>query len=229
MIFNPDIILSMDTNPLEKRPLMPSPNRPLDEQFSREVSPACQALYDETMKNPEFRPDEISGLQVGRILQIFARNAKNVLEIGTLTGLATLFMAEALPPGGKITTIDIEDGPAQALGRKYWDMAGVTEKINAMTGDALTVVPQLEDGTFDLVFIDGQNIQYQGYLKAVLLKVRSGGVIIIDDTLDGNLSAPVSERDKRTREFNQRLKKDSRLTHVVALNVGEGITIAVKK
>ena len=162
-------------------------------------------------------------------MQLFARQSRNALEIGTLTGLGTLFIAEALPPGGKVTTIDLEDGPAQALGRKYWDMAGVAGKIVKKTGDALVVIPEFKDGELDLVFIDGQNIQYQQYLDAVLSKVQPGGIVIVDDTLDGNLANPSTERDKRTAEFNQRLANDPRFSSVVALNVGEGITIAVKK
>jgi predicted O-methyltransferase YrrM len=221
----------MKSNPLEKSkpPEVFLPDKTLDEKFSKEVSPACLALYKATMEKPEFRPDEVSGLQVGRTLQIFARNARNVLEIGTLTGLGTLFIAEALPDGGKVTTIDLENGPAQELGRKYWNMSGVAGKIATKTGDALVVIPEFKDGELDLVFIDGQNIQYQEYLDAVLSKMRSGSIVIIDDTLDGDLSNPSTERDRRTLEFNQKLAKDPRFISVVALNVGEGITIAIKK
>ena len=198
---------------------------------SSKLSSGCVALFQTAqIHHLDKIREEISGPDVGRILQLFATNAKNVLEVGTLIGLGTMFIAEALPSNGKVTTVDIENGPAQELARRFWQDYGLLNKINAVWGrDILEFIPEIEDDSLDLVFVDAIKADYGKYLEAILPKVRSRGTFIFDDTLDGNMESPQTERDEAIVEFNGHLSRDRRFLYVNILDIGDGLTIAVKK
>lgn len=198
-------------------------------RFQRKPSTNCMLLETETYKQ-SLQANELSGSGVGLVLQLFAANSKNVLEIGTLTGLGTLYIAEALPEDGIVYTIDNDfDGPKKDLALKYWGESGLTQKIKQFDANASLIQEIFDEEFFDMVFIDGQNSEYQQYIEDVLPLVRSRGVIIIDDTLDGDLINPKTIREKNTATFNRNLYKDQSFLFVQIINVGEGLTIAIKK
>lgn len=196
---------------------------------SKKASLFCNELEIETHKQ-NVNPDEISGSEVGLVLQLFAANAKNVLEIGTLTGLGTLFIAEALPEGGTIHTLDNDFNELKkSVAFRYWTESGLTSKIKQYDASASLVQEMFDEEFFDMVFIDGQTIEYQDYIEGILPLVRSRGVIIIDDTLDGNMINPQLSKEISLAKFNVNLCYDQRFLFVQIINVGEGLTIAIKK
>ena len=129
------------------------------------------------------RPRMLSGRLQGRFLKMLCEliGAKRVLEIGTFTGYAALSMAEAMPEGGKVITIDIND-ELEELTCKYLEKSGLQEKVDFIIGDACSVVPNLNE-TFDLVFIDADKRSYSKYYDIVFDYVRKGGLIVADDVL----------------------------------------------
>ncbi len=189
----------------------------------------CQELEDET-RYKNLNADELSGSEVGLFLQLFASNAKNVLEIGTLTGLSTLYIAEALPEGGAVYTIDNDfNGPKKDLALKYWNKSGLMSKIKQFDANAKLIPDMFDEEFFDMVFIDGQSVEYQDYIEIVLPLVRPNGVIIIDDTLDGDMVNPIKPKEKSVSTFNKNLANDPRFLFVQILYICEGVTIAIKK
>ena len=178
------------------------------------------------------RPRMISGHLQGRILKMFCRmmNPRRVLEIGTYTGYATLCMAEGLPDGGLIHTIERNDEMEDFI-MKYLPLSPDKEKICLHFGDALDIVPKLGE-MFDMVFIDADKRHYRAYFEMVFPFVRSGGVILADNTLwDGKVVDQHSSSDQQTAgilNFNEKTKEDTRIEKVI-LPLRDGLTVMWKK
>ena len=178
------------------------------------------------------RPRMLSGHLQGRILKMFCRmlRPEKILEIGTYTGYATLCMAEALSDTGIIHTIEIDDELEDFI-RKYLDQSEYKEKIKLHIGDALNIVPELNE-TFDLVFIDADKRQYSKYYDLVFDKIRQGGMIIADNTLwDGKVLQTPHPSDKQTigiQEFNDKIAQDKRVEKVI-VPLRDGLTLIMKK
>jgi predicted O-methyltransferase YrrM len=113
-------------------------------------------------------------------------SAKRILEIGTFTGYSALAMALALPSGGMLTTLEISE-EYLALARTFWNDAGVADRIEPIIGDAAESLQRLlEDhgeSAFDIVLLDADKPGYLDYYDKAFRLVRSGGIIIVDDTL----------------------------------------------
>ena len=176
-------------------------------------------------------PRMLSGHLQGRILKMFCRmlRPEKILEIGTYTGYATLCMAEALSDTGLIHTIEIDDELEDFI-LKYFNQSEYKEKIKLHIGDALTIIPKLDE-TFDLVFIDGDKRLYSEYYDLVFDKVRTGGLIIADNTLwDGKVLEEPHPSDKQTigiQQFNDKIAKDNRIEKVI-IPLRDGITLIWK-
>jgi predicted O-methyltransferase YrrM len=180
-------------------------------------------------------PDIRISADVGRLLQVLARavGARRALEIGTLGGYSAIWMARALPPDGKLVTI--ESRPEHALFARRWiDRAGLVKVVEVRTGEALDVLPTLVRGKpFDLAFIDADKESYPEYLDWCLRLVRPGGIIAADNVLHASgWSASVSDlhpADRSVRaiqEFNRKMASSPRLTSV-AIPIREGVAVAV--
>ncbi|MDF9831157.1 O-methyltransferase [Parabacteroides sp. PF5-6] len=178
------------------------------------------------------RPRMLSGHLQGRILKMFCRmlRPQRVLEIGTYTGYATLCLAEGMPEGSVIHTLEINDEMEDFI-RKYIDQSPHREKIRLHIGDALELIPQLEE-TFDLVFIDADKRLYAEYYDLIFPKLRPGGVILADNTLwDGKVVEETPASDKQTLgilAFNEKIKQDERVEKVI-LPLRDGLTMIWKK
>lgn len=178
------------------------------------------------------RPRMLSGHLQGRLLKMLCRMAqpKSILEIGTYTGYATLCMAEALQEEGVIHTIEIDDELEDFI-RQYTDRSELRDKIRLHIGDAMEVIPGMEE-TFDLVFMDADKRLYCEYYDLVFDKVRQGGYIVADNTLwDGKVLETPHPNDKQTlgiQSFNDKIKNDARVEKVI-LPVRDGLTIIYKK
>jgi caffeoyl-CoA O-methyltransferase len=176
-------------------------------------------------------PDRLSfqippeqGLLLGMLVRL--TGASRVLEIGTFTGLSALFVAEALPPGGRLLCLDIS--PAYtAVARRHWDAAGVGDRIELRLGPAAGSLAALTaDDTFDLVFLDADKEGYIDYYRAVLPRLRPGGLIVADNTMwhgDVALPEPGGPTLDAVRAFNDHVAADP-LVEVVIVPAFDGLS-----
>ncbi|KQC29725.1 O-methyltransferase [Flagellimonas eckloniae] len=174
------------------------------------------------------QPRMITGHFQGRVLSLLSKliAPKKILEIGTYTGYSAICLAEGLQKNGELHTIEVNKELFD-IQRRYFDRSGFGNQIVQHTGDALDIVPSLEND-FDLVFIDAQKIQYNAYFEAVLKKTRPGGIILSDNVLwSGKVLEPVAKSDKATAvlvDYNQKLKNDPRVETVI-LPIRDGLTL----
>jgi caffeoyl-CoA O-methyltransferase len=191
-------------------------------------------LREETARLP------MAGMQIapdqGQFMALLARlvGARRCLEIGTFTGYSALVVALALPADGKIIACDVNP-ETTALGRRYWQDAGVADKIDLRLGPALATLDHLladgEAGRFDFAFIDADKENYDGYYERTLRLLRPGGLVIIDNVLWGGAVADRRETDAETaalRALNEKLHRDERID-LSLLPLADGLTLARKR
>lgn len=172
-----------------------------------------------------------SGHLQGRLLKMLVGMIKPmmVLEIGTYSGYSSLCIAEGLPEGGHLHTVEIND-EQEDFTLPWFHNSPYGEKITMHIGDALEVVPSLGQ-TFDLAFIDGDKRKYVEYYEMVMKHLNVGGYILADNTLwDGHV-VEEEARDAQTegiRAFNDRVAKDERVEKVI-LPLRDGLSIIRKK
>jgi len=166
-------------------------------------------------------------------LQLIIKTAKikNILEIGTFTGLSTLSMALALPKDGKLVTLD-KNKETSKKAELYFKKANLDNKIEIILNNALESMKNLinEKKTYDLIFIDADKENYINYYNLSFQLLNKNGLIIIDNVLwKGDVSNP-NKNDRITisiRDFNSFVKKDNRVEKTI-LPLGDGITICRK-
>ena len=170
----------------------------------------------------------IVSVATGRLLRVLvlALAPKRVLEIGTAIGFSTLWMAGALPAGGRIDTID-PDRARTDRARRYWLRAAVTDRVRVINEPALRVLPRLAPG-IEFAFIDAVKTEYSAYLDALLPKMAPGGVITADNVLwSGRIAAGHHDDDSDAlRSFNQRFLHHEALEGTI-VPVGDGLAIGV--
>ena len=178
------------------------------------------------------RPRMIAGHLQGQILKMFCRmiRPKRVLEIGAYTAYSTLCMAEGLDDDALIHSIEIND-EMEPFVRPFLEQSPVKDKIRIHWGDALEIVPSLNE-LFELVYIDGDKRDYCAYYDMVFPFVRPGGFILADNTLwDGKVvNDETGHCDRRTwgiLQFNDKIKNDSRIEKVI-VPLRDGLTIIYK-
>ncbi len=169
--------------------------------------------------------------ETGKLLGMFIKmiGAKNVLEIGTLTGYSTIWMARALPPEGSVTTLELTKAHAdEALSN--FKKAGLDGKISLKLGKAIESLDILTGSTFDLVFIDADKENCVNYFNKVINMVRPGGLIITDNTLRrGEVIEPnPGPGALGIIEYNKLVAKDSRVESLL-VPIDDGITISFVK
>ena len=160
--------------------------------------------------------------------------AKKTLEVGVFTGYSSLSVALALPPDGKIIACDVSE-EYTAIARRYWQKAGVADKIDLRIAPALETLDRLlADGqaeTFDFAFIDADKVNYEGYYERSLQLMRPGGLIAIDNVLWGGKVADSQFQNSSTlaiRALNQKLHHDERIT-LSLVPIADGLTLALKR
>lgn len=178
------------------------------------------------------RPRMLSGHLQGRILKMLCRliRPKYILEIGTYTAYATLCLAEGAVDDAEIHTIEVNDELEDFI-MKHLHKSKLKDKIKLHIGDAMQIIPMI-DCMFDLVFIDANKRNYVEYYDLVFDKIRSGGLIIADNTLwDGKVLEKAHHTDKQTigiQVFNEMIAKDDRVEKVI-LPIRDGLTLIWKK
>lgn len=205
-------------------PLIESYCKSRSSEESNLLKELLKKTYERT-RNPEMSIGHIPGIFL-RIL-VKAINAKKILEIGTFTGYSALSMAESLPEDGKLITCDFDKDDTK-LASEYFAKSLHGKKIQLLLGNAIDTIPLLTD-IFDLIFIDADKQNYLNYWNLCLPKLRPGGLIVVDNTLwYGKVLDPTDETDFAIAEFNDQVKKDSRVD-MVLLSIRDGITLAYKK
>ncbi|MDR3615920.1 MAG: class I SAM-dependent methyltransferase [Candidatus Obscuribacterales bacterium] len=202
------------------------------DQYAMSKSEPMGALLDELVAETNDKmkfPQMLSGHLEGRFLKmmVLTSQAKNILEIGMFTGYSALCMAEGLPDDGCITTLEI-DPVAIAIAKKYFAKSEHGRKISVVEGPALSSIEKLK-GPFDFVFIDADKPNYSNYYKAVLPKLKSGGIIMIDNVLwSGKVLDPKDETDFAITALNDLVAKDDSVNKVL-LTVRDGLFFVRKK
>jgi predicted O-methyltransferase YrrM len=159
----------------------------------------------------------------GRLLHILARAvaARRILEIGTLGGYSAIWLARALPPGGELVTLEIDERFAE-VARSNIARAGLESVVDVRVGPAAETLRALE-GPFDLIFIDADKAGYPGYFEASLRLARAGTLIVADNVVrDGRvLDASSGDPDvDGVRQFNELLASSPRVVATVLQTVG---------
>ncbi|MGD0736022.1 MAG: O-methyltransferase [Terracidiphilus sp.] len=180
---------------------------------------------------------DVSKLQ-GKFLELLVRisGAQRILEIGTLGGYSTIWLARGLPEGGRIVTLEFDPHHAE-VARANLLNAGVLDRVDLRVGRAIDTLPTLEntaDSPFDLIFIDADKESYPEYLDWSLRLSRVGTVIVADNVVrEGKVIEPDcdDERVQGVRRFTEQLAAEPRLSSTVLQNVGtkgyDGLALAV--
>jgi predicted O-methyltransferase YrrM len=200
----------------------------IEQHIDREP-PQLRELY-RTANIRLLNPRMIAGHLQGRLLKMIVRmfRPQRILEVGTFTGYATLCMAEGLPCGGEIHTVEINDEMEDFILEQF-DKSPLKSRIHLHIGNALELIPKL--GCFDMVFIDGDKCEYCATYNAVFDRVRYGGIILADNTLwGGKVMEKPHVSDLHSQEimrFNDMIAADTR-TEKIILPVRDGLTVIYK-
>ena len=170
----------------------------------------------------------MSGLLEARLLEllIVASGARRVLEIGTFTGVGALTMAAALPPDGRVTTLEVNEESA-AVARRHIEASPHGGRVKLIVGDALETIADLP-GPFDLVYIDAWKSDYPAYYGAILPKLAERGVLVADNLFLGGSAfdeSATGTAGAAIREFARTVQNDERV-HNVLLTIGDGVMLA---
>jgi caffeoyl-CoA O-methyltransferase len=181
-------------------------------------------LHEEAARELPY-PSMLSGPVVGRLLEtlVFIARPRLVVEVGTYAGFSALAMAAALPPGGRVVTLELDDVHAD-FAQRHVDASDHADRIEIVRGPALESLAAL-DGPFDLVFIDADKTGYPDYYEAALAKLAPTGLIVADNTLrGGGVLDPDSDGDRAIAELNDRWARDERVI-ATQLTVRDGVTL----
>ncbi len=176
-------------------------------------------------------PEILISAEVGRLLQVLLHSvgARRVLEIGTLGGYSAIWMARALPPDGRLLTLELDEGRA-VFARDFVARAGLESIIEVRVGDARTAMRELVavGESFDAVFIDADKESYGEYLDRSLELVRPGGLILADNAFRSGrvLDDDPDEGVRGVLAYNRRIATDERLVSTI-LPVRDGVAMSV--
>ena len=178
-----------------------------------------------------------AGMQIsadeGVFLQVLVRvsRARRAVEVGTFTGYSALCVARALPPEGTLLCCDVNE-EWTSIGRRYWEEAGVADKIDLRIAPAIATLRSLpEDQGFDFAFIDADKTGYAAYYEEILGRMPAGGLILVDNTIWSGRVLDPGPDDADTvalAAFNDALATDDRVD-VVMLTFRDGVTMARKR
>ena len=211
--------------------------RSIEQRIQQAFAPEDEGLrYALTLTREAGLPQiQISPVQ-GKLLQVLAAacNARKILEIGALGGYSGIWLARALPPGGRLITLEINPEHA-AVVRKAFAHAGVADRTEVRVGRALDLLPQLEgEAPFDLIFIDADKPPYPQYLAWALRLSRPGSIVVADNCVRRGFQEK-GETDEGTTgiiEYNRRIAGDARLVSVALAmddDYTDGFAISVVK
>jgi caffeoyl-CoA O-methyltransferase len=182
------------------------------------------------------RTGRAAGMQIGDdqavLMEIIARaiGATAALEVGTFTGYSALAVARGMGPGGRLLCCDVSE-EWTAIAREYWEKAGVADRIELRIGPAIETLRSLPaTEQFDLAFVDADKTGYPAYYEEIVPRLRPGGLLLADNTLQGGRVLDPQIKDESVtaiRSFNDHATQDPRV-RVVMIPIGDGVTFIQK-
>ena len=179
----------------------------------------------------------LSGAAQGQLMRMIAltSGAKRILELGTFTGYSAICLASALPEGGHLDTLELNDELEDPI-LEGFEKAGLSDKISLHIGDCKETLAKMRsemtDDLYDIVYIDANKREYCEYYDLVFDMVRPGGLILADNVIwDGKVCQDPLPQDKQTLSivrFNDMVSKDRRVESVI-LPIRDGLNIIRKK
>jgi caffeoyl-CoA O-methyltransferase len=207
---------------------------PQIQQYTDTYSNVADPILEEVERSTHLHtiaPQMLSGRVQGKLLTWLATmlQAEHILELGTFTGFSAICLARGLKnsPDSKVVTIE-SNGELSFLIKKNLQLAGLTDKIETFTGDALKIIPNRPE-MWDMVYIDANKQEYIEYFNLLIDHVRPGGLIVTDNVLwSGKVVFEPDDVDARVIHlYNQMLANDPRV-EVIMLTVRDGLSIAKK-
>ena len=198
------------------------------------INPENEAL-DWVIRQTHIRTNHarmLSGKIQGQLLRMLVQmtGASRILELGTFTGFSAICLAGALPEGGHLDTLELND-ELEDLIREGFERAGVADKITLHIGDCKQTLRQLCDQVYDIVYIDANKREYNEYYELVFDMVRPGGLILADNVLwAGKVCMEPVPQDQQTQaivRFNDAIASDKRVESVI-LPLRDGLSIIRK-
>ena len=195
--------------------------------FSFKLNPIQQEIIDYNKTLGEIKRMQIDPTQCHFLhLIIKVTNIKNVLEIGTFTGLSALTISLALPNDGKLIALD-KNKETNKVAIEFFKKAKQDHKIRTIIKPAIDSFEELKNEKFDMIFIDADKMNYKSYYENSLQLIKKGGLIIIDNVLWHGEVVDEKNNDKFTenmREFNNFVSEDKRVEQII-FPLGDGMTI----
>ena len=204
------------------------------EQYAKNNTSALDAVLDEieiyTLANHP-HAHMLSGHVQGKVLEFLSKmiTPERILKIGTINGFSGLCLAKGLPNDGKLVTLELREDDA-AIAKNYFVKAGMEAKIDLHVGDALEIIPTLQEN-WDLVFIDADKVNYINYYELTLPSVKSGGWILADNVLFHGEVLEENVKGKNAKAiyaFNEHVANDDRVEQAM-LTIRDGLLLIQKK
>jgi len=195
--------------------------------FSLKLNPIQQEIIDYNNTLGDVKRMQVATSQCHFLhLIIKTSNIRNVLEIGTFTGLSALSIALALPENGKLIALD-KNEETNKIAVSFFKKANLDNKVQTIVKPALDSLEELKNNKFDMVFIDADKMNYKEYYERSLKLVNKGGLVIVDNVLWHGEVADENNLDKFTvniRDFNDYVAKDNRVEQII-VPLGDGMTV----
>lgn len=203
------------------------------EYVQRHANPARDPVSERLAAVTQERFGDLAGMNIGAdqghflSMLVAVSGARLVVEIGTFTGMSALWMARALPPGGRLVCFDITDEYLPTA-RTAWEEAGIADRIEVVIGPAAERLGELPDDVpVDLAFVDADKTGYAGYVDQLLPRLSERGVIVVDNVLWSGAVVGDDDRSESTvalRAFNDAIAgRDD--VFAVMLPIGDGVTL----
>ena len=197
------------------------------DNFSLKLNPIQQEIIDYNNTLGDVKRMQVATSQCHFLhLIIKISNTKNVLEIGTFTGLSALSIALALPDDGKLIALD-KNEETNKVAVNFFKKANQDKKIQTMIKPAIESLEELKNDKFDMIFIDADKMNYREYYERSLKLLRKSGLIIVDNVLWHGEVADEKNLDKYTiniRDFNTYVANDKRVEQII-VPLGDGMTV----
>ena len=195
--------------------------------FSLKLNPIQQEIIEYNNTLGDVKRMQVATSQCHFLhLIIKTSNIRNVLEIGTFTGLSALSIALALPENGKLIALD-KNEETNKIAVSFFKKANLDNKIKTIVKPAIDSLEELKNNKFDMVFIDADKMNYKEYYERSLKLVNKGGLVIVDNVLWHGEVADENNLDKFTvniRDFNDYVAKDNRVEQII-VPLGDGMTV----
>jgi caffeoyl-CoA O-methyltransferase len=207
----------------------------LNAYLTAHSTPPDAILRELATQTAERYPNEINlqvAPEIGTFLTLLTRasRARCGIEVGTFTGYSSICIARGLGPGGRLLCCDVSE-EWTSVARKYWEKAGLLDRIDLRLGPALDTLRALpEQEAFDVAFIDADKLSYPKYWAEVVPRVRGGGVIMVDNTFSHGRVLDAGNDNPSVvavRAMNDLAAADDRV-ELIMVPIGDGLTVALK-